>query len=300
MVPNEALSTFDKVLPLGLAAEQSSDSDDIIKSCVEIVVNSAHQEESDDQETAQDYGTLIRNTNDAAYYEDTPKEVAAEEDEEEDGNVVVRVRRVPRESEMVRPCTHNNWTKQTKKRGKLVLKCMVCKALWKTYPEFHTKCIDFHNGKCEKGAECEHPHVYARRDAKTKKTQPEEFTTARGTAPVHYYSVFEAGSPSSYIPDPRAQQTPQASPGAMSFPTTHYASFEGSTEGFFPPMSNHVNSHAQAASIPGVQVLPQQLHAKSAQQETAQPQQVVAQPVVAAKPEPRRVWAHDPYSTVLM
>ena len=89
-------------------------------------------------------------------------EAEGEGGEGENGGLLLRVRRVPRESEVVRPCPHNCWTKQAKKRGKLVLKCSVCSTLWRTYPEFHEKCTSFHYGKCEKGANCEHPHVYAR------------------------------------------------------------------------------------------------------------------------------------------
>ncbi|KAJ9463935.1 hypothetical protein DIPPA_30453 [Diplonema papillatum] len=63
-----------------------------------------------------------------------------------------------------RPCGHNQWKKQTKKRGKLVLRCSVCSAVWKTRPEVHEKCADFHSGCCKRGDECPHPHIYARRE----------------------------------------------------------------------------------------------------------------------------------------
>eukprot|EP01060_Flectonema_neradi_P000288 TRINITY_DN1019_c3_g1_i1.p1 TRINITY_DN1019_c3_g1~~TRINITY_DN1019_c3_g1_i1.p1 ORF type:complete len:202 (+),score=42.24 TRINITY_DN1019_c3_g1_i1:63-668(+) len=63
-----------------------------------------------------------------------------------------------------RPCPHNQWTKQTKKRGKLVLRCNVCQCVWKMKPELHTKCSAFHNGKCLAGDNCVHPHIYARRE----------------------------------------------------------------------------------------------------------------------------------------
>eukprot|EP00754_Rhynchopus_humris_P000346 Rhum_TRINITY_DN10222_c0_g1::Rhum_TRINITY_DN10222_c0_g1_i1::g.37491::m.37491 len=77
--------------------------------------------------------------------------------------------RVPRKSEMVQPCGHNQWVKQMKKRGKLVLECMVCKVLWKTYPEFHTRCPDFLKGQCPNGEACEHPHVYSRGSDEAKR-----------------------------------------------------------------------------------------------------------------------------------
>ena len=77
--------------------------------------------------------------------------------------------RVPRESEMVRPCGHNQWVKQMKKRGKLVLECMVCSVLWKTYPEFHSRCPDFLKGRCPDGEACEHPHVYSRGSDEAKR-----------------------------------------------------------------------------------------------------------------------------------
>eukprot|EP01064_Diplonema_japonicum_P038579 TRINITY_DN93_c0_g1_i1.p1 TRINITY_DN93_c0_g1~~TRINITY_DN93_c0_g1_i1.p1 ORF type:complete len:215 (+),score=49.49 TRINITY_DN93_c0_g1_i1:70-714(+) len=67
-------------------------------------------------------------------------------------------------SDTERPCGHNHWTKQTKKRGKLVLRCDVCQCVWKTRPEAHTKCAAFHAGKCEQGNSCIHPHIYARRE----------------------------------------------------------------------------------------------------------------------------------------
>ncbi|KAJ9470133.1 hypothetical protein DIPPA_32738 [Diplonema papillatum] len=94
-----------------------------------------------------------------------------DEDSEEKGKTV---RRVPQRSEIERPCDHNEWTKQTKKRGKLVLRCLVCNTMWKTYPEFHTKCPDFHTGHCPNGASCVHPHIYARRENKKKSESDNE------------------------------------------------------------------------------------------------------------------------------
>eukprot|EP01059_Diplonema_ambulator_P029554 TRINITY_DN4911_c0_g2_i1.p1 TRINITY_DN4911_c0_g2~~TRINITY_DN4911_c0_g2_i1.p1 ORF type:complete len:204 (+),score=68.99 TRINITY_DN4911_c0_g2_i1:61-672(+) len=75
---------------------------------------------------------------------------------------VVKPRTLVSDSE--RPCAHNHWTKQTKKRGKLVLRCDVCQCVWKTRPEAHTKCTAFHAGRCDKGDSCPHPHIYARRE----------------------------------------------------------------------------------------------------------------------------------------
>ncbi|KAJ9463928.1 hypothetical protein DIPPA_30441 [Diplonema papillatum] len=67
-------------------------------------------------------------------------------------------------SDLERPCGHNQWKKQTKKRGKLVLRCSVCSAVWKTRPELHQKCASFHAGRCQMGDNCLHPHIYARRE----------------------------------------------------------------------------------------------------------------------------------------
>ena len=133
----------------------------------------------------------------------TPKQ--DEEVEEEVG-----VRRVPRESEMLHPCAHNRWAKQTKKRGKLVLKCMECTALWKTYPEFHTKCTDFHNGKCERGAECAHPHIYARRrreDTVEEAGAAEQTQTQTAPTPVpipfaQTFTVQQPAAATSLTPPP--------------------------------------------------------------------------------------------------
>lgn len=65
--------------------------------------------------------------------------------------------------DLIRPCNHNTWEKEGKKRGRLVLRCMNpdCKALWKTRPETHQKCDDFYAGECPRGANCPHPHIYA-------------------------------------------------------------------------------------------------------------------------------------------
>lgn len=66
------------------------------------------------------------------------------------------------ESERTRPCNHNTWCKEGKKRGRLVLRCMSCQVQWKTRSEFHQKCDAFYAGHCAKGAECECPHIYRR------------------------------------------------------------------------------------------------------------------------------------------
>ncbi|KAJ9463938.1 hypothetical protein DIPPA_30439 [Diplonema papillatum] len=71
---------------------------------------------------------------------------------------------VPTEATAVRPCAHNKWKKQTKKRGKLVLRCEVCQAVWKTRPEMHQKCPLFVRAECTLGDDCPHPHIYARRE----------------------------------------------------------------------------------------------------------------------------------------
>eukprot|EP01064_Diplonema_japonicum_P022144 TRINITY_DN31807_c0_g1_i1.p1 TRINITY_DN31807_c0_g1~~TRINITY_DN31807_c0_g1_i1.p1 ORF type:complete len:161 (+),score=14.98 TRINITY_DN31807_c0_g1_i1:102-584(+) len=70
----------------------------------------------------------------------------------------------PPAPEKPRPCGHNQWMKQTKKKGKLVLKCAVCGRIWKIVPENHEKCKDFHRRECKKGDECERPHIYARKE----------------------------------------------------------------------------------------------------------------------------------------
>eukprot|EP00659_Diplonema_papillatum_P017009 gene17009-26098_t len=79
------------------------------------------------------------------------------------------IRPVVSVSELKRPCEHNQWKKQTKKRGKLVLRCNVCNSAWKTRPELHQKCANFHAGKCTLGGDCPHPHIYARRENASKK-----------------------------------------------------------------------------------------------------------------------------------
>eukprot|EP01060_Flectonema_neradi_P000293 TRINITY_DN1019_c7_g1_i2.p1 TRINITY_DN1019_c7_g1~~TRINITY_DN1019_c7_g1_i2.p1 ORF type:complete len:242 (+),score=62.07 TRINITY_DN1019_c7_g1_i2:129-854(+) len=73
-----------------------------------------------------------------------------------------------------RPCNHNKWTKLAKKRGKLVLVCLVCDTMWKTFPELHEKCSSFHAGHCERGENCPHPHVYARSARKSTKLAVEK------------------------------------------------------------------------------------------------------------------------------
>lgn len=67
-----------------------------------------------------------------------------------------------------RPCAHNLWTKIGKKHGRLILQCKECPipagngsgTIWKTRPEYHTKCVDFFQGKCAKGAQCPAPHIF--------------------------------------------------------------------------------------------------------------------------------------------
>eukprot|EP00756_Hemistasia_phaeocysticola_P027304 Hpha_TRINITY_DN16110_c0_g1::TRINITY_DN16110_c0_g1_i1::g.5008::m.5008 len=66
------------------------------------------------------------------------------------------------ESDPPRPCGHNAWTKESKKKGKLSLRCMECSKVWKIRPERHSKCDAFYAGSCENGASCERPHIYAR------------------------------------------------------------------------------------------------------------------------------------------
>ena len=60
------------------------------------------------------------------------------------------------------PCEHNCWTRS---RGRKVtrglrLRCLVCRALWTTVLDNHSKCPDFYAGKCD-GA-CGRPHILAR------------------------------------------------------------------------------------------------------------------------------------------
>eukprot|EP01062_Namystynia_karyoxenos_P004135 TRINITY_DN11462_c0_g2_i1.p2 TRINITY_DN11462_c0_g2~~TRINITY_DN11462_c0_g2_i1.p2 ORF type:complete len:271 (+),score=58.99 TRINITY_DN11462_c0_g2_i1:93-905(+) len=61
----------------------------------------------------------------------------------------------------VRPCAHNCWTKESKKRGRLLLRCNKCGAGWKTRAEAHTKCQAFYAGHCPRGDHCPRPHIYA-------------------------------------------------------------------------------------------------------------------------------------------
>eukprot|EP01062_Namystynia_karyoxenos_P056520 TRINITY_DN4748_c0_g1_i5.p1 TRINITY_DN4748_c0_g1~~TRINITY_DN4748_c0_g1_i5.p1 ORF type:complete len:283 (+),score=109.93 TRINITY_DN4748_c0_g1_i5:83-850(+) len=65
-------------------------------------------------------------------------------------------------ADRVRPCCHNEWVKEGKKRGRLQLRCQVCRAMWKTRPEAHEKCHAFYCGRCKLGDECPRPHIYAR------------------------------------------------------------------------------------------------------------------------------------------
>eukprot|EP01064_Diplonema_japonicum_P030890 TRINITY_DN5367_c0_g1_i4.p1 TRINITY_DN5367_c0_g1~~TRINITY_DN5367_c0_g1_i4.p1 ORF type:complete len:243 (+),score=28.45 TRINITY_DN5367_c0_g1_i4:30-731(+) len=164
------------------------------------------------------------------------------------------VKRVAQKSEMLRPCKHNQWTKQTKKRGKLVLRCLICSVMWKTYPEFHTKCPLFHSGECPKGQACEHPHVYARRETKKKdttdtetvvssvpeSTQPDDPNPPPAPCPyapspsypASYYSAYE--SPAAYIPDYSPQPASTAVANSFSA-TSYYAVYEGGSGSYCQP-----------------------------------------------------------------
>ena len=106
-----------------------------------------------------------------------------------------------------RPCPHNQWTKQTKKRGKLVLRCNVCQCVWKMKPELHTKCSAFHNGKCLAGDSCVHPHIYARRENASlarRKARIANAEAAYTNQMQSYQQVVES--------QPQPQQQPQQQP----------------------------------------------------------------------------------------
>lgn len=73
------------------------------------------------------------------------------------------------DSEPPRPCSHNQWSKDGKKRGRVHLRCRVddCREIWRIRPDRHTKCDAFYAGSCELGGDCPLPHVFRRhRDAK--------------------------------------------------------------------------------------------------------------------------------------
>eukprot|EP01059_Diplonema_ambulator_P033756 TRINITY_DN7205_c1_g1_i1.p1 TRINITY_DN7205_c1_g1~~TRINITY_DN7205_c1_g1_i1.p1 ORF type:complete len:237 (+),score=59.43 TRINITY_DN7205_c1_g1_i1:126-836(+) len=153
-----------------------------------------------------------------------------------------QVKRVAQKSEMVRPCGHNKWTKQTKKRGKLVLRCLECSVMWKTYPEFHTKCQDFHAGSCPKGDLCEHPHVYARRE--TKKKDPEPSDVIIPVSKMH--PPHETNPPAQPAP-PVEEPASDPCPTPYSYPASYYSAYE-STSGYFPDYTPAPNSAAPAPS----------------------------------------------------
>eukprot|EP01059_Diplonema_ambulator_P029553 TRINITY_DN4911_c0_g1_i1.p2 TRINITY_DN4911_c0_g1~~TRINITY_DN4911_c0_g1_i1.p2 ORF type:complete len:181 (+),score=27.74 TRINITY_DN4911_c0_g1_i1:58-600(+) len=100
-------------------------------------------------------------------------------------------------SDTERPCAHNHWTKQTKKRGKLVLRCDICQCVWKTRPEAHTKCAAFHAGRCDRGDRCPHPHIYARREVR-RGTRHGYY--GRTAAPMGYYYSHNALPPATINP----------------------------------------------------------------------------------------------------
>ena len=144
-------------------------------------------------------------------------------------------KREPQDSELKRPCAHNQWTKQAKKRGKLVLRCLVCDTMWKTFPEFHEKCPAFHQGHCEKGDLCEHPHVYARRESKKKPTDEDEVV-----------EVTKSTTPAANKP------APSPSSAGLEYPASFYAVYEGASSGYCPPdyVSNTVNSSTATTTAP--------------------------------------------------
>eukprot|EP01062_Namystynia_karyoxenos_P056517 TRINITY_DN4748_c0_g1_i2.p1 TRINITY_DN4748_c0_g1~~TRINITY_DN4748_c0_g1_i2.p1 ORF type:complete len:303 (+),score=104.08 TRINITY_DN4748_c0_g1_i2:93-911(+) len=77
-------------------------------------------------------------------------------------------------ADRVRPCCHNEWVKEGKKRGRLLLRCQVCRAMWKTRPEAHEKCHAFYCGRCKLGDECPYPHIYARQRKAVREADAQE------------------------------------------------------------------------------------------------------------------------------
>eukprot|EP01062_Namystynia_karyoxenos_P056516 TRINITY_DN4748_c0_g1_i1.p2 TRINITY_DN4748_c0_g1~~TRINITY_DN4748_c0_g1_i1.p2 ORF type:complete len:289 (+),score=102.53 TRINITY_DN4748_c0_g1_i1:83-868(+) len=77
-------------------------------------------------------------------------------------------------ADRVRPCCHNEWVKEGKKRGRLQLRCQVCRAMWKTRPEAHEKCHAFYCGRCKLGDECPYPHIYARQRKAVREADAQE------------------------------------------------------------------------------------------------------------------------------
>eukprot|EP01059_Diplonema_ambulator_P022703 TRINITY_DN38022_c0_g1_i1.p2 TRINITY_DN38022_c0_g1~~TRINITY_DN38022_c0_g1_i1.p2 ORF type:complete len:209 (+),score=42.70 TRINITY_DN38022_c0_g1_i1:63-629(+) len=58
-------------------------------------------------------------------------------------------------------CRHNQWVRVSRMTGTVVyLQCRVCGCDWGTDLEWHTKCADHFAGKCEKGEQCPHAHIY--------------------------------------------------------------------------------------------------------------------------------------------
>eukprot|EP01059_Diplonema_ambulator_P005217 TRINITY_DN14973_c0_g2_i1.p1 TRINITY_DN14973_c0_g2~~TRINITY_DN14973_c0_g2_i1.p1 ORF type:complete len:166 (+),score=31.04 TRINITY_DN14973_c0_g2_i1:56-553(+) len=104
----------------------------------------------------------------------------------------------PPAPEKPKPCGHNRWMKQTKKKGKLVLKCIECAKIWKILPENHEKCKDFHKGTCEKGDSCDHPHIHARQEYLAIIREKNELNASKKKT-----KVAAADSPHSAFEEPR-------------------------------------------------------------------------------------------------
>ncbi|KAJ9464780.1 hypothetical protein DIPPA_34552 [Diplonema papillatum] len=71
---------------------------------------------------------------------------------------------LPANVTQVPPCNHNEWTCSDRRKTFVTLKCLACDVKWKTVLGEFSKCPDFHaeSRYCPRGAECKHPHVYAR------------------------------------------------------------------------------------------------------------------------------------------
>ncbi|KAJ9459076.1 hypothetical protein DIPPA_18675 [Diplonema papillatum] len=199
-----------------------------------------------------------------------------------------------------RPCPHNQWKKQTKKRGRLVLRCTVCSSVWKTRPELHQKCSSFHAGRCELGDECPHPHIYARRETssllrrKAKLAQgddddassdAEDLQAAEGE--FHIGGGFQGGSCTPPTDDANHSDSEASSanaPTSNSSTTSHRLSssvtaLDSSTAGAVDP---HTSCRRQAAQTTPTKA---RSHQKAKKGED-----------VLFVNSDKNVWRHNPYS----
>eukprot|EP01065_Artemidia_motanka_P016157 TRINITY_DN1989_c2_g1_i22.p1 TRINITY_DN1989_c2_g1~~TRINITY_DN1989_c2_g1_i22.p1 ORF type:complete len:430 (+),score=138.76 TRINITY_DN1989_c2_g1_i22:74-1291(+) len=111
-------------------------------------------------------------------------------------------------TEVPRPCVHNQWVKYGKKQGKIVLRCTEesCKRQWKIRPGTHAKCVDFYKSGCARGAQCPHPHIYARQGYLRTATTPHDGLARRTDWPPRPTGTVTGES------TPCSPPTPQFSP----------------------------------------------------------------------------------------